>query len=87
MYFFVTTSNVGELAFVFGVASVALTVMFPRPLNRKFSVSLVLSGVLVGGFFSSVLDLPKYVVDADTELAEITYWQLGSLPKVKEESL
>lgn len=74
-------------AFAFGIAAVALTVMFPRLLNRKSSVSLVLSGVLVGGFFSSVLGLLKYIADADTELAEITYWQLGSLSKVKEESL
>ena len=75
------------LAFVFGIAAVVLTVMFPRLLNRKSSVSLVLSGVLVGGFFSSVLGLLKYIADADTELAEITYWQLGSLSKVKGESL
>lgn len=75
------------LAFVFGIAAVALTVMFPRLLNRRSSVSLVLSGVIVGGFFSSVLGLLKYIADADTELAEITYWQLGSLSKVKEESL
>lgn len=74
-------------AFVFGVVAVALTVVFPRLLNRKSSVSLVLSGVIVGGFFSSVLGLLKYIADADTELAEITYWQLGSLSKVKEESL
>lgn len=75
------------LAFVFGIIAVALTVMFPRLLNRRSSVSLVLSGVIVGGFFSSVLGLLKYIADADTELAEITYWQLGSLSKVKEESL
>lgn len=74
-------------AFAFGIAAVALTVIFPRLLNRKSSVSLVLSGVLVGGFFSSVLGLLKYIADADTELAEITYWQLGSLSKVKVESL
>ena len=60
-------------AFVFGVVAVALTVVFPRLLNRKSSVSLVLSGVIVGGFFSSVLGLLQYIADADTELAEITY--------------
>lgn len=76
-----------SLAFVFGIVAVTLTVMFPRLLNRRSAVSLVLSGVIVGGFFSSVLGLLKYIADADTELAEITYWQLGSLSKVKAESL
>lgn len=75
------------LAFVFGIVAVALTVIFPHMIHRKSSVALVLSGVIVGGFFSSVLGLLKYIADADTELAEITYWQLGSLSKVKEESL
>lgn len=76
-----------SLAFIFGIVAVTLTVMFPRLLNRRSAVSLVLSGVIVGGFFSSVLGLLKYIADADTELAEITYWQLGSLSKVKAESL
>lgn len=75
------------LAFVFGIVAVALTVIFPHMIHKKSSVALVLSGVIVGGFFSSVLGLLKYIADADTELAEITYWQLGSLSKVKEESL
>lgn len=76
-----------SFAFIFGIVAVTLTVMFPRLLNRRSAVSLVLSGVIVGGFFSSVLGLLKYIADADTELAEITYWQLGSLSKVKVESL
>lgn len=76
-----------SFAFIFGIVAVTLTVMFPRLLNRRSAVSLVLSGVIVGGFFSSVLGLLKYIADADTELAEITYWQLGSLSKVKAESL
>lgn len=75
------------LAFVGGLIAVLLTVMFPTLINKKSTIALVLSGVIVGGFFSSILGLLKYVADPDTELAEITYWQLGSLSKVKIESL
>ena len=74
-------------AFIGGIAAVTLTVLFPYILNKKSTVTLVLSGVIVGGFFSSVLGLLKYLADPDTELAEITYWQLGSLAKVKIETL
>lgn len=70
-------------SFVGGLLAVIITVLFPTILNKKSTVSLVLSGVIVGGFFSSVLGLLKYIADPDTELAEITYWQLGSLARVK----
>lgn len=75
------------LAFFGGLLAVAITVLFPSLINKKSTIALVLSGVIVGGFFSSILGLLKYVADADTELAEITYWQLGSLAKIKNESL
>ena len=74
-------------AFVGGLLAVGITVLFPSLINKKSTIALVLSGVIVGGFFSSILGLLKYVADPDTELAEITYWQLGSLAKIKNESL
>ena len=75
------------LAFAGGLIAVGITVLFPVLINKKSTISLVLSGVIVGGFFSSILGLLKYVADPDTELAEITYWQLGSLAKIKTELL
>lgn len=75
------------LAFFGGLIAVAITVLFPTLINKKSTIALVLSGVIVGGFFSSILGLLKYIADPDTELAEITYWQLGSLAKIKNESL
>lgn len=79
----------GNVVFSFlgGILAVTLTLLFPAILKRKSTVSLVLSGVIVGGFFTSVLGLLKYVADPDTELAEITYWQLGSLARIKVDSL
>ena len=74
-------------SFVGGICAVCITVLFPRVLRKKSSVALVLSGVIVGSFFSSVLGLLKYVADSETKLAEITYWQLGSLARVKPNSL
>lgn len=74
-------------AFIGGLLAVAITVLFPSLINKKSTIALVLSGVIVGGFFSSILGLLKYIADPDTELAEITYWQLGSLAKIKNESL
>lgn len=75
------------LAFIGGLVAVSMTTIFPALINRRSTIALVLSGVIVGGFFSSILGLLKYIADPDTKLAEITYWQLGSFSKIKIESL
>lgn len=74
-------------AFVGGIAAVALTTSIPRFMHRRGSVVMVLAGVVVGGFMSSVIGLLKYVADSDTQLPEIVYWQLGSIAKVDYETL
>ena len=70
------------LAFVGGLITVGITVSIPKLMHRHTNVVMVLSGVIVGGFMSSILGIMKYVADPDTQLAEITYWQLGSIAKV-----
>lgn len=74
-------------SFIGGLIAVLITVLIPILIKKNSTITLVLSGVIVGGFFSSVLGLIKYIADPDTELAEITYWQLGSLAKVKPEMI
>ncbi len=74
-------------AFAGGIASVACTVAIPRLLKRESTITLVLAGVIVGGFCGSVMGIIKYVADPETELAEIVYWQMGSLAKVAEGTL
>ena len=77
--------NMGKqtMAFVVGIATVALTVMIPKLLRNKSNIMLVLSGVIVGGLMGSVMSFIKYVADPETELAEITYWTMGSFAYVK----
>lgn len=69
-------------AFVGGVIAVALTVSIPRIMKRDSTIMLVLSGVVVGGFMSSIIGLIKYIADPETQLPDIVYWSLGSLAKV-----
>lgn len=75
------------LSFLGGLIAVIITVSLPKLLKNRSTASLILAGVIVSGFFTSLLGILKYLADADTELAEITYWQLGSLAKTKTESL
>lgn len=75
------------LAFVGGLLAVFVTVSIPRLMHRRNNITMVLSGIIVGGFMTAILGLLKYVADPDTQLAEITYWQLGSIAKVNWEAL
>ncbi len=74
-------------AFIGGLITVFVTVSIPKLMHRHTNVMMVLSGIIVGGFMSSILGLMKYVADPDTQLAEITYWQLGSIAKVNFDTL
>jgi len=69
-------------AFIGGIIAVALTVSIPRILKSSSNIMLVLAGIIVGGAMASILGFIKYVADPETQLAAITYWQLGSFSYV-----
>ena len=70
------------LAFAGGLLAVGLTNAIPALFRNKSNLMLVLAGIIVSGFFNSAQGLLKYVADPDTQLAQITYWTMGSLAKV-----
>lgn len=74
-------------AFAGGIAAVALTVMIPKAMRSDSNIMLVLAGIIVSGAMSSVLGFIKYIADPDTQLAAITYWQLGSFAYVDKQAL
>jgi iron complex transport system permease protein len=66
------------IAFGFGLLGVAMTYMLARVYRSTPVLMLVLSGVVVGAFFSALLSGAKYVADPESKLPAITYWLLGS---------
>lgn len=73
------SAGIQLFAFFGGILAVALTLAIPRLMRSDSNLMLVLSGIVVGGAMSAVMGMIKYLADPDTELAEITYWQMGSL--------
>lgn len=69
-------------AFFGGILAVTLTVAIPRVLRSDSNIMLVLAGIITGGLMTSILGFIKYIADPDTQLAAITYWQLGSFAYV-----
>ena len=65
-------------AFAGGLIAVFLTLLIPKAVRSTSNIMLVLSGIIVSGAMSSILGFIKYIADPETQLAAITYWQLGS---------
>lgn len=74
-------------AFAGGIIAVGLTVAIPKLIRSNSNLMLVLSGIIVSGAMSSVLGFIKYIADPDTQLAAITYWQMGSFAYIDMKSL
>lgn len=80
--------NMGSLmiqvgAFAGGIIAVAVTTAIPKLIRSKSTTVLVLSGVVVSNLMSSIMNIIKSVADPETQLAEITYWMMGSFAAIK----
>ena len=69
---------VSIFAFIAGVGTVLLTLLLSRLFKNGSSITLVLAGIIVGGFMSALLSVIKFLADPMTTLASITYWLMGS---------
>lgn len=65
-------------AFGFALLAVFLAYMLAFQRGVTNSVALVLSGVIVGSIFSSLVGIMKYISE-DVQLREITFWMMGGL--------
>jgi iron complex transport system permease protein len=70
-------------AFLGGILAVALATTIPKLLKNNSNLILVLSGIIVGGFLTSLLAIMKFVAEEQTELSTIVFWQMGSLSSIK----
>lgn len=72
-------TGIQSSALVCGLFSVCLVYLFAGRDGEQKVLRLVLSGMVVGAFFSSMVSFAKYAADPQDELPSITYWLLGSL--------
>jgi iron complex transport system permease protein len=69
---------VSVFAFLLGIETVLITILISKLFKNGSSITLILAGIIVGGFMSAALSLVKYFADPTTTLATITYWLMGS---------
>lgn len=71
-----------SFAFLGGVFAVMLATTIPRLLRNYSNLVFVLSGIIVGGFLTSLLAIMKFVAEEQTELAAIVFWQMGTFADI-----
>ena len=69
-------------AFLFGALAVFISYGMTRLYRASSVLVMVLSGVIVGTFFSALISLIKYVADPYDKLPVIVFWLMGSLAVV-----
>jgi iron complex transport system permease protein len=69
-------------AFAGGMTAVALTVGMTRMFKNRSNMMLVISGIIVSGFMTSMLGIVKFFAEDRTDLATIVFWQMGSLASI-----
>ena len=69
-----------SLSLIFGFIGMGTTYGMSRGKDGRVStISLVLSGVVVGAVFEALTSFIKYIADPEQKLPAITYWLMGSL--------
>lgn len=74
-------------ALLWGLLAVGVTWLLACKGAHNRSSTLILTGVLVGSLFASLVSLIKFIADPTEKLPAITYWLMGSLSGVSLESL
>jgi iron complex transport system permease protein len=80
IFFSLEVWAIQSLAFVFGLAAVAIAYSIAASLRGHDPILvLVLAGVVLGSLLGACIALVKYLADPYNQLPTITYWLLGSL--------
>ncbi len=81
---FVVTQS---LAFLFGLITVVISYTISLKSKLSQTISLILTGTMIGSVCTSIVSMIKYVSDPTDTLPSITFWLLGSLSKIQTNSI
>lgn len=79
--------GIQSLAFLLGLAAVAITIWLGRSFDRHATLVLVVAGLVVSAFFQALVSLTKIAADPLNQLPSITFWLLGGLNRTTPAAL
>lgn len=82
-----TTAHIQILAFAMGILNVVLVFLLASRVKLDKTLSLILSGILIGGVMSSILAFIKYIANPQTQLQAIVFWTMGDISSITYDQL
>lgn len=64
--------------FAFGLTALGLVYLIATLQKRESTLGLILSGIILSGFFAALVSLMQYMADTEEVLPNIVFWLLGS---------
>lgn len=64
--------------FSFGLAALGLVYLIAALQQHENTLGLILSGIILSGFFAALVSLMQYLADTEETLPNIVFWLLGS---------
>jgi iron complex transport system permease protein len=76
-------------ALVFGIIAVLMSFTVAKIISKSkdSTLSLVLTGMVIGSLFTAFISIVKFVADAEDKLPQITFWLMGGLSTVNRKDL
>ncbi|MBE5781227.1 MAG: iron ABC transporter permease [Clostridiales bacterium] len=74
-------------AFIFGILAVVIAFWLIRVYKNNSMLTLVLSGIIISGFFSAMVSLMKTMADPLDKMPAIVFWLMGSFAKISSKDL
>ncbi|MEH0835140.1 iron ABC transporter permease [Pectobacterium cacticida] len=74
-------------AFMFGMLALLLIFMMATAFGKQNVLILILTGVILSGFFGALVSLLQYLADTEEKLPSIVFWLLGSFATAHWHSL
>ncbi|MDO5717715.1 MAG: iron ABC transporter permease [Tissierellia bacterium] len=75
------------LSFLFGLLSIFMVFAISKLKKNQEIITIVLSGMIVGSVFMSMIAVVKYLADTEDTLPAITFWLMGSFSSINREQL
>lgn len=66
------------MAFALGLSSLMLVGLLARINGRTETLTVILSGMIVGALFAALVSIVQFVAEPNTSLPAIVYWLMGS---------
>lgn len=82
-----STMQIQMLSFIMGILNICIIFLLSSGIKLDKTLSLILSGILIGGAMSSVLALIKYLADPEVHLQAIVFWTMGDISSITLEQI